>query len=359
MDNDRFIFTKSNTKLIKGITIILMLWHHLFAYNSIDSYISMTPFLLNGHTVEQIIGLFGKICVTTYFFLSGYGIACVQFKVGIFKLSDALRKIKGLYINYWIVFMIFIPIGIWLGKVRVNIVELLMNFIGISSTLNYEWWFFRIYVVLILLAPFIFKFKNIKKLHLYSLLIIISAYLLRMIIRSFAIIQNVENTEYFFNIYFFMLGQYPFVLGYIFKKKEIFEKIYNALKNIKKVFIFMAAIGIILIKFYVSAGMLGDTILTPIYIILCVIIFNGKITSKVLCYIGENSTNMWLVHTFYSKYYFENFIYAPKYSVIILLILLVLSLITSVIIRYVLKYAVYRKTYFSNKNQVSNQVTHH
>lgn len=141
-------FTKEHTQIAKGMAIILMLIHHLFAFpNRIltkQSYKSLL--LINGLQIEYYIGVFGKICVAMFLFLSGYGLYIITSKNNKFSIKDAIIRISRLYINYWTVFLIFIPIGfIFFGR-TLNIKEFILNFLGLSSSYNGEWWFFRLYV---------------------------------------------------------------------------------------------------------------------------------------------------------------------------------------------------------------------
>lgn len=68
-------FTKEHTKIAKGIAILLMLTHHLFAFpdriHLDQGYISL--FSIGDNNIEFIMGVFGNICISMYIFLSGYG----------------------------------------------------------------------------------------------------------------------------------------------------------------------------------------------------------------------------------------------------------------------------------------------
>ena len=63
-------FTKEHTKIAKGVAILLMLTHHLFAFpdriHLDQGYISL--FSIGGNNIEFIMGVFGNICVSMYIF---------------------------------------------------------------------------------------------------------------------------------------------------------------------------------------------------------------------------------------------------------------------------------------------------
>ena len=68
-------FTRDDTKVIKGIAIVLMLYHHLFYFpQRISDSIQYIP-VLTYHNISSayLLGEFGKICVALFLFLGGYG----------------------------------------------------------------------------------------------------------------------------------------------------------------------------------------------------------------------------------------------------------------------------------------------
>lgn len=62
-------FDKNVTSQMKALALMLMLVHHLWKHNEMVHY---GPLSYSG-ILEQI-GLFGKICVGIFLFLSGYGL---------------------------------------------------------------------------------------------------------------------------------------------------------------------------------------------------------------------------------------------------------------------------------------------
>lgn len=62
-----------------------------------------------------------------------------------------------------------------------------------------------------------------------------------------------------------------------------------------------------------------------------------KWATDVLCYFGEHSTNIWLVHMFFYTVLFDGFVFCAKYPIPIFLLLLTLSLASSYGIRWLCK----------------------
>lgn len=76
-------FTKEHTKIAKGVAILLMLTHHLFAFpDRIHIQPGYIPILtISGENIGGILVTFGNICVSMYMFLSGYRIYMSSVKI--------------------------------------------------------------------------------------------------------------------------------------------------------------------------------------------------------------------------------------------------------------------------------------
>ena len=91
---------------------------------------------------------------------------------------------------------------------------------------------------------------------------------------------------------------------------------------------------------YIRQLVTGD-VLDIVYVPLLIVLFldfanRFNILKKTFAYIGNHSTNMWLVHTFYCYYFyfFVKIVLYFKWAVPCLIVLFILSLITSIIINY-------------------------
>lgn len=112
---DRYKFTKDDTKCMKGLAVLLMLAHHLWGFpDRLPSGLPMTSVTARGMEFAGFIGGYGKICVSLFMFLGGLG-TYIWYEQ---KKSDWFAKIRGLYLSYWKVFFVFVPIGFLLKIVR-------------------------------------------------------------------------------------------------------------------------------------------------------------------------------------------------------------------------------------------------
>ena len=86
--------------------------------------------------------------------------------------------------KYWLVFVVFIPYGLFTEKVEFgNIKIFILNLFGLKATYNSEWWYVRQYIFMMLMFPIINVIldkimvfsSNMKRLIFCCLIILITA----------------------------------------------------------------------------------------------------------------------------------------------------------------------------------------
>ncbi len=339
---EKLEFTKKDTAIVKGIAIILMFMHHLFAYpdriKGSSSYISL--FSLYGINIEVLLALFGKICVAMFLFSSGFG---MYKKVANHKsdiISIIFKKLRELYTNYWIIFVIFIPISFLIGIRIFDFNELFDNLIGYKSTYDGEWWFFELYVLTLITFPI-----TVKVIRDSSVISIINIILISVGTRTIlpAIIRNDIfmnfSKSFFYNEISFLLGWLPcFLVGCTFAKFNLFYKIKKIFKDNKldNIIIYtLICIVIIYIRHRIDDSMDFDYLFAPIFIIASDYVVRFLKLDKLFAILGKHSTNMWLIHSFFCYQYFQTLVYYPKVSIIVVIWLTILCLTCSWIIIYI------------------------
>lgn len=327
------LITKNKSLSIKFIAVLFMIILHTFAFpNRIKNVNYTSMLILDEIPIEYYIGRLGSICVGMFTFLSGYGLY-ISFGENI-NYKSIIKKIYNVYLNYWIVFLIFIPIGIGIGRYSFNINESLLNFIGFKDSYNAEWWFLRLYVMLLLIYPIFIKIidkynKNI--IIILSFLINIGGYGLTKITYMIGIKSFIISS-----IVLILGGQFLFVLGVVIAKYGIFNELKIKLKFSRLVWIlFLTCITLVMLV-TVDIPVIGEVlklIFIPIFIFILAIVINEKSRLVIL---GKHSTNMWLTHSFFCYYLFQKFTFASKYSILILLQLVIITIIISIIINKIL-----------------------
>lgn len=317
---------KGNSLIIKAIAVLLMVLHHCFAFpERISGATYKSLLLINNLPIEYYMGQFGGICVPLFLFVAGYAAYINYTKDS--RIKALINRLSYFYLNYWLVFIIFIPIGIALRFLSPNLKDVILNFIGLISTYNAEWWFLRLYVVLTLSYPLIYK--GISK---YSLIIVSSVSLTFYIIGSmFTVLVYRYKLLSFEMIGIILSGQFVFVIGTLTCKYSIFDKLKEYVSKFKMNIIIYLLVLLSSIGFYYIFPFTSiyNTLITPIFIFS---IANVIPKSRLLSYIGKHSTNIWLTHSFFCYYYFNNWIFSFKYSISIYSAILVITVIVSIVI---------------------------
>jgi fucose 4-O-acetylase-like acetyltransferase len=349
-------FTKNDIKITKGVAILFMLLLHLFCRKEVNGLYETFP-EINGVPLIYYIGLFGDACVPMFCFASGYGLFISISKTEGSILKKNFERILKLLINYWIVLVIFVIIGFLAGKSDIlpgSPIKFLQNFFVLSSSYNGAWWFVQTYILLVLLAPPLFK--AIKR---YNSIILVLfsgfVYLITYIQRIKHVIDFGDSAVINMIINSIVLvgtSQLPFIVGAIFSKEKIYTRIYNwfnhfTWKNS------LCLLGIFLLVIF--HALYESMIIAPITGIAFICFFNLIDKSiqfrKVLDFLGNHSTNLWLTHMFFYMTFFPNLTFAPKYPILIFIWLITLCLVSSYCINLFYKPII---QYIDNKNSAVN-----
>lgn len=347
---NEFNFSKSETTIIKGIAITLMLIHHLFGFpNRIletNEYISLN--ILDSN-LAYYTGVFGRICVAIYLFLSGYGLFNKYSKQK--NYCWIIEKIKNFIVNYWVVIIfIFIPLSVIFEDFKINLKELIYNMSCIKISYIGSWWFVRVYLELLIIFPLIIKLidKNIIS-------SIIKAIILPIIITIVRQRMNFTNIS-IINLIFEMITYLPlFMSGAIFAKFNIFNRInilFNKYKLNNILFNFSVIILIFIIRTIKPYIFYLDLIYVPVFIFSIINLANINkfiMINNIIYFLGKNSTNFWLIHDILLSGHLQKLIYFPKISVLILIWLVLILTPISWVVNKIIKYISLIKSILKNK----------
>lgn len=381
MKNRSNEFTKAHTQVAKGVAIILMMIHHLFAFpERIQnvSYISILPFgklgLFQNTSVEFLLGDFAKICVAMYLFLSGYGLYKSSCKKENFTIKDSFKKMMKFLINYWVVFVIFVPIGlIWFkgsANYHFNIVEFMKNFFTLSTSYNGEWWFVRLYIELLLFFPLVKKVLKggIVSTFMISLGIYSISIIMEIVFIDIFHVSYLQNSFIYNEVMNLLFWQMAFCMGYITAKFNLFSYVNKHIYKTKlnnKFFYLAVILAIICIRIEFTSifkiiekgnSSYFDFILAPLLILACTNFVHHIKGENIVSILGKNSTNIWLTHTFFCFYYFQGIVFLPRLSILILIWLAALSLATSFVINFVIKILTNMLQKKNYQNQINKAV---
>lgn len=319
-------FTKRDTSIGKGIAICLMIIHHLF--NSKDRILEGNTYIpiLIFKDIEPLIAQFGKICVASFLFLSGYGLY-LSFQKSDKKITAyIINKLKRFFPVYWAQLIVFVPIGfIFFSDVTVinqdtlryvyDLKVILLSLFGMSNIYNGAWWFVTLYLELLIFIFPLYTYLINKKISIFILI---------------NLIIFIVNYTYDFPINL-LLYHTSFAIGMISAKYDIFSTPLIE-KFDKQNVLIITGIVFLCIVLRFTLGALYDFILAPVFIYSSVRLIKYLKIDNVADYLGKYSFPMWLNHNFFALYFFQNIMFYPKYSPLIVLFVIVSSLASSIII---------------------------
>lgn len=332
--------------VIKAVAVFLMFFHHLFAQpDRLAPDISYIPlFYIGAEAAETYIGRFGKICVALFLFLGGYGtyLSCAK-KIELDLDKRVFSKIKKLYFVYWDVFLLFIPMCFLFGASTVNggVEQLLWNFSGLNISYNWEWWFFTPYVLLMIAFPSVLyiscKFKSFFSEFLFVCFTDAFVEFILPVLSELPLFVDVSQSL-FYGLFVKTMLQLPaFWMGILFAKNRLLDSVKE--KHCDLVY---SVVGVMLSAFLVymrdKVGASFDFIMAPCFTVSITLALNNRLGSYVkraLIPVGKESTVCWLSHSFFCYYLCQEFVYFPRYTVLIVLLLLAMCLITGKVIKWV------------------------
>ena len=319
---------KETSTIIKGVAILMMLFFHLFGRDDLGDL--CTPLLYIGNT--SLVKYLSNACYPVSFFmiLSGYGLTYC-YKRNQLSLSIQSKRILKLYVHYWLILLIFVTIGHFIKPdiYPNDLLHVLANIVGIRCTYNGETWFLLPYAIISLLSWWIIDFvyhlnekrKIIITLIIYSIVFLTTRYI---------VYHQLENTTLLTLLlqpFFIVQLTFYFSLGILLFR--LLENEPTALKAVNPTTYFIIIIALFIIK-----SMIKVTIADGLYafiIIFCISHLQlHRLFHNIFYKLGQYSMPMWMTHTFFAVYLFQNFIYGFKYPLLIWIVLITISYLISI-----------------------------
>ena len=333
-DNFSLVFSKDDTRALKGMAIILMLFHHTFVYSGMYEMYSVNFFPLNEEVINHF-AWFGKLCVPIFAFLSAFGLSTSKEKGDKWICKRLLSLLK----NYWIVYLLAIIITSLInnlfysiffegGDIRIGLLNFLLDFLGLSGLLgttsfNGSWWYISLAILVIIMVPvFVWSIGNFGAVATTIMVIFIP--------RIFGVSFQGNNGMLSF--------VFSILLGVLFSQLNLFSlflKRYKSQIVNFSIFIVMTFLLYVIYQAYtwipvenfyeINYGIM------PVYVIVYAkrYLVSIPIIREVMIYLGKHSMNVFYVHIFIRSYYCEKFIYSFSNCFIVVLVLLIISLLIS------------------------------
>ena len=296
-------FSKNDTKIVKGIAILAMVFHHIYPNNP-----GIPVLQQNGFNLQLLFATTGKVCVVLLTILSGYGITC-SWKNNANEINIGLgRKIRrGLFFTiehyiqllsmYWAV-LIFAYIceyvfnGTTIGAYGEGTEakwHMFLDVFGLGSLSDGRiilgGWYLTAIVFFYFLFPIIYV--AVKKLNFLAVILMYIPWIYYLVKKDY----NMHTDWWLFYIFAFAMGVY-------LAEYSIIVKISQKLNN-KKFLAVIILIVAIVIRGFIA---LPADILVACAIIIAelVIIGDDGGFGKILGFLGANSANIWLMHIYIS-----------------------------------------------------------
>lgn len=336
--------TAQKTEHLKGIALLLLMFHHLFGVEYLSGWRAVIP---GTEGADYVIGASGKICLAMFLFCSGYGLYKSYISKEAPKKTYILQRLIKTLIPYWIVMLIAIAYLAFAGKfepkyIFVNLFALIHNDEMLYVSFS---WFIKLYVLLILLLPLIRLIeRKWKKNALIDLLIYVALpFAVAVIFAGYQNESSFVNVPLFLvSTVLFMLSWFPlFAVGILFAKYNTYEKVRGFADRFPKALVIALSLlilgNMIYLRFMLN-NIIGDSVLYhccmtdvvfgPVFICgILLIMDNMKSLSRyVIPFIGKNSVFYWLLSGMFFKNTIElSFLITwPKITILIFIWTMVL-----------------------------------
>jgi peptidoglycan/LPS O-acetylase OafA/YrhL len=315
--------SKTDTAAIKGIAIILMLWHHLFLNT-----------MAYGNLTNSLAVVF-KVCVALFLFVSGYGLTkqYSQLDKPYFKntLKFLLRRYVNFFLPYWFCFVLVVVVGNICGysfseaypSSRNTLKCVLLDIagqMGYNSYLN-PWWFNKMIIQLYLVFPILFLIICNKYLSWVGLALIIVAQLYA---------KNILG-----HVFFIVEGGLPaFYLGMLCARCRLVPEAndgkWRPLLFFEGLFV---CIGLAVLHLMVVKDPYVAVLIRALMALCIIGVYKsfGNQQTFALEFVGKYATFMYLIHMLFIKL-IPGVIYGVKYSVLVFMLFVAVCLVAAMLI---------------------------
>ena len=317
----------NDTQVLKGVALLLLLCHHCWYTGE-----GFDDVFVYGKPIFKQIGIFGKLCVSLFVFLSGYGLTIGAIKNnGVGNIMHFYRKrYVKLMINYWLIWLLFVPLGVFFFDRSFPSVygdnyvfKALADFFGVHSIVignvhgyNSTWWFYSCIILFYLFYPLIWKYRKFWFLTIPLTLLVPE-------VCGAIPLRHGGVWGYLFSY------SLSFVCGMLFANSDL-----PSVKFSIGAKCFMVGIFLLICFFRLKASntVLWDSLICVWGVFVYQQWSRLEYVSKTFAFLGRHSFNIFLFHTFIYVYYFHDYIFWSRNPILIFATLLMVSIIISVLI---------------------------
>lgn len=322
-----------DTKMMQGLSVMAMVWLHLFDRYDYEGL--FTPLLFwKDIPLSFYFGQLSDFCVMGFAFCSGYAHFVNYKKFGYYKRR--LVKTLSLYCNLWIILIVFTIISMLKGCYSYmpgNLLEWILNMVGVDCTYNGAWWYIFVYALIVIVSPFVLK--TFDKVTGISMLIGLVIYLIAWYIRF----ESGTGNVILLLIGKFGMTYFEYLLGAAFCKFKIMSKV-GAFRDKMPNFMWMIfSTGVFLAMLVGHTLIIGNVVIAPITGAIILILFHmwrkPLYIKNSFLFIGRHSTNIWLTHMFFYAKLFPDFVYIAQYPLLIFMLMMAITIGVSCCVNWI------------------------
>ena len=314
--------------MMKGVAILLMIFLHLFN-QSANVELCHNLISIDGTPLVLILSR-ASSPVAFFLILGGYGLHKV------YEKGDRNRwsRLFKLMIHYWVILLIFVTLGHFIKPAVYpgSAFAFVCNITGYETTYNGEMWFLLPYIVLSALSPYLFRLMS-----KFRASVVIAVTLFIHVCTSFCI-SRYGNAFWYHNYWaydpllvFHLL--FNFSLGAMAARSHFFERLAVRVHSAQYIRLLLWGGVIVLViiacvfkyNFFYAFGIISCLLFAPM----------PRWIKTLLARLGDQSMNMWMIHTWFCYYLFHDFIYSFEYPVMIFVVLAIISYLCSLIVNLI------------------------
>lgn len=340
-------FTLQHTRIVKGVIILFLMFHHLFYAKSRYDLMKIHFWDSEGvPCIQPFAYMCGVVCVYTFLMLSGYGIyrklskqapvvsqneRTAPVPMVVQSYASVLRSLLKTMKNYWFALTIFAAFNILAGTLYPGtclmdrLSAFLWDFFGLAYlsgtyTMNGAWWYMSALIFSYLLAPIFYVLT------------------VRFPKAAFAACILIAGARYaihpYYGISLLLYHTDIFWLGMLLARFDIPDICMGYLMTWKTWITALA--GAALTAALIALRLISDdtrvsiVLAIELIIVLPALLSRMKRAGRFWAFLGIHSGNIYFIHSFFYNNSFKNLLYGIRYPALVYLILAAESLLTSI-----------------------------
>lgn len=324
--------TKDDTKMIQGLAVMAMVWLHLFD-RSYEGLFQPVLFLFD-IPLSFYIAQLCDFCVMGFAFCSGYAHYHISVEKDYF--NTRIKSLLKLLIRYWVVLAVFLVISVLMGKTDFmpgSWTTLILSILTWSNAYNGAWWYLFIYILLVLMSPWI---QKLVRKHSSAIILVVGfvIYFLSYLIRFKVTFSNAILLK------LALLGMtlFEYLMGSVAAKTQYFTKMSDFFNRFSTLTRFVISLIVLIVMLLGHTLVIPSLFIAPVTGLAIMTIFHlwkkPDAVRNVFLFVGKHSTHIWLMHMFFFWDPFNGMAYKAVYPVFIFGLLIGITVVVSVILTY-------------------------